>query len=204
MEHDEVMCAIDEASAYLAGEISSVKTELGKEITDAASDVVSASNSNTQILSDKIDASTQTLSDKLGEVKDGISNKLTEIKNDLLEGIKSFFIPSDEVMEEIDDEWDELLSSRFGALYEVSDIITEFANKIKDTEGKKDTITLPQVKVKLVDTDFVFGGYEVKVIPEGFDLLVTTLKGIISIVCTLLFVNALRKKYDKLVGGNSV
>lgn len=63
---------------------------------------------------------------------------------------------------------------------------------------------MPEVNVMLVDTEFVFGGYEVQIIPDKFEVLVKALKSIISIVCTLLFVNALKSKYDKLIGGNAV
>lgn len=236
MEHSEILGAVDEAASLISGEISSASSALSQEIVNAASDIkdsinnssaeiITAVNDSSAVLSDKledvkdsINDSTNKISDKLGEVKDGITdklsdvkdgitNKLTEIKDNLLDGIKSFFIPSDEVMEEIDDEWDELLKTRFGALYEVSGIITDFASEMSwdfvEQAGEKNTIIMPSVTVKLVDTDFSFGGYEVKVVPDGFDVLTTALKGITSIVCTLLFVNALRRKYDKLVGGGS-
>lgn len=189
---DNVGDSIDNASSAITDKLSDVQEEVVDELQNVAGSVDDASNK---------------LSDKLGEVKDGITNKLTEIKDNLLDGIKSFFIPSDEVMEEIDDKWDELLKTRFGALYEVSDIISDFANEMSwdyvRNAGVKNTITMPSVTVNLVGTDFTFGGYEVKVVPDGFDVLTTALKGITSIVCTLLFVNALRRKYDKLVGGSS-
>lgn len=62
---------------------------------------------------------------------------------------------------------------------------------------------MPEVTVNFSDTSFSFGGYEVSIIPDGFDVLVTAVKGITSIVCTFLFINSLRNKYEKLIGGTA-
>ncbi len=215
MQHDEVMNAIDEAAGLLDGSIKNASSELSQEIANAADSIVSNSNDNASIVTSKIDESTKSITnklqdvkngitDKLNDVKDGITEKLEDTKNGIIEGIKNLFVPSEEVMQGIRDKWDELFKNRFGALYEVGQIISDFATSVKDTKGEKNTITMPKVKVMLVDTEFVFGGYEVQIIPDKFDVLIKTLKSIISIVCTLLFVNALKSKYDKLIGGNAV
>lgn len=47
---------------------------------------------------------------------------------------------------------------------------------------------------------FTFGGYDVQIVPTGFDFIVNILKTVIGIVCTILCVNALRKKYDEVMG----
>ncbi len=214
MEHEEVMNAIDEAAGIISGSISDATSDLSAEIVDAAEGINDSIDLQTEIISDKlddvsdsIDNASQNITDKLGDVGDSINDKLDETKKSLLDGIKGFFIPSDESMEDIDKQWDELLKTRFGALYEVSDIISDFGSNLTweyiQTAGEKNTITMPKVTVNFGDTPFSFGGYEVSIIPDGFDVLVTAVKGITSIVCTFLFINSLRNKYEKLIGGTA-
>ena len=63
-----------------------------------------------------------------------------------------------------------------------------------------DTIEFPQASINLSGTPFTFGGYSVKIVPEGFGVLVTAIKSIVAIVCTVAFVNGMRKRYDEIMG----
>lgn len=200
MKHEEVLGAIQNASDVVSGSVSSAKTELASEIVQASKDIQTSINDSSADIVTSITDSSEDIVSSVEQAEQGITEKLEETKNSLLDGIKDFFIPSDEVMNDIDEQWDSLLKKRFGALYEVSDIITDFAGNLQYL-GTKNTIDIPEVTVNFGDTPFTFGGYVVNIVPDGFDFLVTTLKSIISIVCTFLFVNALRNKYDKLMGG---
>lgn len=128
---------------------------------------------------------------------DNVVNALQELGNSILEGIKNLFIPSEQDIISMKEDWEQLLASRFGALYEVIQLIDDYAKSFVASE--KSTILFPSVSIPLGEVDFVFGGWEVKVIPDGFDVLVGALKTIISIVCTVLFVNGMRDKFERLV-----
>lgn len=141
-----------------------------------------------------------------GNISDGFSNMIkgiTELPQklwDLIgEGLKSLFVPSEDDMTAYKDKWDELLSSRFGALYQVGDIMVNSIANIRESDVTN-TITFPEATINLAGTEFSFGGYDVKVVPDGFETIVEICKKIISIACTFLFFNGLRKRYDEVMG----
>ena len=130
-----------------------------------------------------------------------IVDGLTNLGNMLLDGIKNLFVPSQEDITAMQTKWTTLLEDRFGALYQTIDIIDNYANAF--TNSEKNTITFPEVSIPLGEANFEFGGYEVKVVPDGFNIIFDTLKVIVSILATFLFVNAMKNRLEKLVGGSS-
>lgn len=114
-------------------------------------------------------------------------------------GLKNLFVPSEDDIVAIQDDWDTLLRDRFGALYQAVDMITDYADAF--VEQEKSTITFPSVSIPLAGSNFVFGGWEVKVIPDGFGFLVDALKMVISIVCTFAVVNMLRNRFERILTG---
>jgi len=130
---------------------------------------------------------------------DNIVNAVVNLGNTILDGIKSLFIPSEEDITNMKDKWDTLLSDRFGALYQVASVIADYASSF--TEQSKNTITFPSISIPLAGSTFEFGGWEVKVVPEGFDIIFDTLKMITSILATFLFINGLKNRFDKIMGG---
>lgn len=114
-------------------------------------------------------------------------------------GLKSLFVPSEEYMSGYSDKWDELLASRFGAVYQVCDIVIDSWDNIMSAD-ERNIIDIPVVTIPLGDSSFTFGGYDVQIVPAGFETLVEAVKLIAGIVCTYLFINGLLKRYDELMG----
>lgn len=140
------------------------------------------------------------LGDKIKGVYDSIVALPAQLWQKISDGLKSLFIPSEDAMTGIKDDWDGLLASRFGAVYQAGDIMVDFASGFRE-QTASETITVPSVSVDLAGTDFTFGGYDVPIIPQGFDGIVSVLKGAIDIIATLAFVEGLRKKYDDIMRG---
>lgn len=116
------------------------------------------------------------------------------------EGLKSLFVPDEEYITGYKDKWDELLSSRLGAVYQVVNVIDESWSNIQNAD-QINTISMPSVTIPLPNgNSFSFGGYDVKIVPDRFDVLVTALKSIIGIVCTAMFINGLKSRYDEVMG----
>lgn len=151
------------------------------------------------VLTVDIEESTNSLLDKIVGWLSNIKDAITNLPQLIADGIKGLFIPNEETMVEIKNSWNTLLEERFGAIYQAGQIISEFAEKFT-YKSEKNTIDMPAVSVNLAGSVFSFGGYTVALVPERFAFLVSALKGLISICCTLLFVNALRNKYNKIVG----
>lgn len=148
---------------------------------------------------DKLTSGFSALGEKLSSVVNGILELPEKLWNLISDGLKNLFVPSEESMTAYKDKWDELLASRFGAVYQVVNIITDSWGEIMEAE-ETDTIEFPQATINLSGTPFTFGGYSVKVVPDGFGVLITAIKSIVAIVCTVAFVNGLRKRYEEVMG----
>ena len=172
------------------------------------------SNNSFSVLVDVESQETGVLKGILGKLGDGFSalgDKLTNVFNSIVElpqklwnlisdGLKSLFVPSEESMTAYKDKWDELLSSRLGPVYQVCDIVTNSWSAIGEADTT-DTIYFPSATINLPqDAQFTFGGYDVKIVPEGFDVLIQAIKLIVGIVCTLAFINGMLKRYDEIMG----
>lgn len=138
---------------------------------------------------------------KMGDIVDAIIELPVTIWNKIESGLKALFVPSDQATEVFFDRMNALLEDRLGSVYEVIDMIHSSWVDI-ETADTTNTITIPEVTIDLPEGEtFTFGGYEVKVVPDGFEFLATALKTIIALVLTPMFVNALGRRYDDVVEG---
>ena len=134
-----------------------------------------------------------------------LGNAVNALGDKILNGIKSLFIPSEESITELKGKFENLLSDRFGAVYESAAIIDNFASAFFNTAQislateQSGTIRFPLVEISLAGTVFSFGGWDVDLIPDNFEGIVEMLKILIDVVCTFVFVNALRKKLEALL-----
>lgn len=144
----------------------------------------------------------QNIADKIKSFFDMLGDKITDLGNVLLDGIKGLFIPSEESITDLKEDFEEVLADRFGAVYESAEVIDNFASaffnqgQVVSAAEHSGIIHFPEVTVDLVDTPFTFGGWDVDIIPDQFDSIISLLKIAIDIVCTFAFVNALRKKLE--------
>lgn len=114
------------------------------------------------------------------------------------DGLISLFVPTDEQIVEIKDKWDSLLRKQFGGLYEAVDLIADYAAEFKVSEKK--TIDFPVVSIPVGSgVYFDFGGWTVQIVPDGFDTLFEALKLVISVICTVAFVNMLRTRLENIL-----
>lgn len=135
----------------------------------------------------------------VSDIFDAIIELPQKIWEFIEEGLKNLFIPDAEYISDYKDSWDSLLSDRFGAVYQATGVIVDFWESISYSDTTN-TIYMPKADLSSVGIPFSFGGYDVKVIPDGFGTIVEVVKKIISISCVFMFVNALRKRYDEVMG----
>lgn len=116
------------------------------------------------------------------------------------DGLKSLFVPSEDFILQFKDDMDSMLEQKLGAVYQVVNIMTESWDRITANDVAN-TINIPSTSISLPEnTDFVFGGYDVQIVPNGFDWLANMIKTVVGIICTVLCINGLRKKYDEVMG----
>lgn len=155
----------------------------------------------------------QNTTQKVDEVKQGVTevkdsvietkNSILDLPNKIKEMLTGFFVPDEETINSKFAEFETLLSDRFGLIYQSADIIHDFADSLQtqavmvaDTGG---IITLPSVTVSLAGVDYTFGGYDVDIIPNGFEALQTAVRLATSMVCTVVFVNMLKNKLEAIL-----
>ena len=140
-------------------------------------------------------------------IKDGITNVFDSIAQlpakiweFISNGLKSLFVPSEEFITDYKDRMDTMLAEKLGAVYECSNVLFESWDRITDSDDTN-TIEFPSTTIDVGETDFTFGGYQVEIVPQGFDFLANAVKLIVAILCTIAFVNGMRKRYDEVMGG---
>lgn len=149
------------------------------------------------------------ISEGISGIKNGISNLFNSIVelpqklwNLIADGLKSLFVPDDDFILNFKNDMDTMLADKLGAVYQVIDITVGSWDRIKSND-ENNIINLPETTINLPDNNtFSFGGYDIPIVPQGFDFLATTIKTVVGIVCTILFVNGLKRKYEEVMGGN--
>lgn len=160
------------------------------------------------------------IGDIFESIKNGFSNmaqgfvnllqSLSELPSKLWtlisDGLKSLFVPDYKFIEDYKQSWDSLLSIRLGALYQavnfVIEICTELGGVILSGESSS-TIEFPEVSLSFGETVFTFGGWNVDIIPEGFDTISSLCRSFSILIMVFIAFNTLKRKYDRLVGDNT-
>lgn len=173
-----------------------------RDTLDSVAGSLDLTNQKLDEISDQIEESNSLLSD----LKEGITNvvdSVTSLPGQIWDyistGLHDLFIPDEEAITTFKTDMESLFDEHFGALYDSVELIDSYVDQIQVVDPK-DTITFPTVELDL-GAPFVIGGWEVQVVPDGFDYLIESLKFIIDAICTLAFVNTLRSKFDDLLVG---
>lgn len=140
-----------------------------------------------------------------------IGTKLTDLGNDLLDGIKGLFIPSEQDIIDIKADFEEILEDRFGAVYESSKIVNDFANSLNSSASTSlipsgdgsvsnyGSVSFPEVTVNLAGTPFSFGGWNVQLKYSGFEALYDALRLITNICATFMVINAMKSRLEGII-----
>lgn len=152
-------------------------------------------------LPDKIKDSLKSLFDSivqgLTDLKDSFLQALTDLGNFIIDGIKNLFIPDDQFIIDFKADIEDMFKRKFGGLYEAIELIDDTLSVYNRSE-KMGEIFMPECTIDLAGAPFTFGGYSVRVVPEGFDVLVNALKTIIDIIATCAFLTAMKKRLEGL------
>lgn len=140
------------------------------------------------------------LGSKISGVVDSIVQLPSKLWKLIEDGLKGLFIPNEQYMITYKDDWSNLMSEKLGAVWQVSEITFGAWEKVGECD-EQNTVAFPKVTIPLPDNnDFSFGGYDVQIVPTGFEFLATAVKTIVGVVSTLAFINGIRKRYDEIMG----
>lgn len=142
---------------------------------------------------------TVTISSEEAGLLKKLINKIIELPSALSDMLKNFFLPDEQFIASYKAKFETLLSEHFGALYQSIDAFKSLDDAFSSAVTTQDSIQMPIVTVSLAGTDYSFGGYTVKMIPDKIVPIVNILKTLLGIVATLLFVNMLKHRYEGVV-----
>lgn len=176
---------------------TSIERNLGEIWKDGTFNLVVEQPTNEETLLGGI---LDSLTSGLANVFQAIIDLPAKIWEFIENGLKALFVPDEDYIAGYKDKWEQLLADRLGAVYQVVQI-TFGAWEDIGTADERNSVSVPNVTIPLPDDcSFSFGGYDVQIVPDGFSGIVETLKLIVGIACTFLFVNGLRKRYDEVMG----
>lgn len=144
------------------------------------------------------------LFDSLGDWFTDLFDSITALPSKIWEkietGLTNLFVPDDDFIIDTKDDWQDLLATRLGAVYQCATMTFDMFGDVMDYD-ESDAINIPETSIPVGDgQEFTFGPYDVNVVPDGFEFLATICKGFIGTVCTLKFVNGLVRRYDEVIG----
>lgn len=181
-------------------EVSSEEAGLLKSIINWIKSIIDAITQLPEKIWEKISGAFQTIFDFLENIYAYIINIPSEIWSFIEEGLQKLFVPSESYIMEFKSDIDTLLAEKFGAVYQVVNITLESWDEVLASD-ETNIVSMPRVTIPLPDNNsFSFGGFDVTIVPSGFEFLATIVKSLVGIICTLLFINGLRNKYDEVMG----
>lgn len=159
------------------------------------------------------DISTQ-IQNKISTLQTTLVNKLTSFQNSMetylealpariAEEIAKIFKPTEGKFEAAADESKEIAEDRLGAVYQAATVVDQIAGSFTE-QTVQTSISIPVVRIMILpDVPFEFGGWDVSVVPDGMGGIIETLKYVIDIVCTLAFLNGMKRRLEGFFGGES-
>lgn len=168
-------------------------------VTDLLSDVSADIKSIHSTLLVKFDS----LINKLSTFQSSMENYLEQLPARIAEEIAKIFKPTEGKFEAAKDESQELAEEKLGAVYQSAVVIDQIAGAFT-VQTPQTSIVIPLVSVEVLPgVPFQFGGWDVPIVPSGLEFLIDTLKYVIDIVCTLAFLNGMKRRLDGFFGGES-
>lgn len=116
-------------------------------------------------------------------------------------GLMALFIPDQDQMVDFNNAMDELLADRLGALYQGTNMVIDFLMSL-GTYEQQSTIRFPGLDMSDFGIPFVMEPQEVEIIPDAFDFIVDSIKFIVNVLATILFVNSLKRRLEKVFEGD--
>lgn len=155
--------------------------------------------------------------DNVGTKLDGVQETLTETKEEITslpqkiatsitEGVKGLFIPSQEDLLGIKDEYEDMLSEKLGFIWQAFDLLTTFVSDLQTNleSGEAYEFNFPGIKLPMQGEEFVLvAETPVSLENELMDVLRPVLGTIVSIICVTLFVNMAHDYVLAIVSGVS-
>lgn len=125
---------------------------------------------------------------------------ITSIPDQIGQTMQDLFVPSEEKVQEVIDKAEELVDEHLGGVVQAGEAVTQVVGAFTK-QTTQETITFPSVTLTFSGVPWTFGGWEVDVIPDGFEFLFDALALVIDIIATIAFVNSMKTRWGKVMEG---
>lgn len=144
------------------------------------------------------------------ELGDRIQGFFVDLYNDIIEGLKSLFIPADGYFESKKTELETFCIEHFGALYQAPDVMLDFVVKLTTISPKVPSITMPAIQFDFQGVRYVLCEsiiYSFSWVNDSSNALFYFYKfyrGFATLLLFLFFGNFCIKKYNEVFAGGAV
>lgn len=166
--------AITNSLSTINSSITTFRTNVDTWITNQTTSITNSISSWGQSLKDSIDA----LPDKIAEA------------------LKDLVVPEDGAIESMATKSEELVSDRFGGVFEGAQIVDNWASQL-EAQAATQILTIPVVNMNILGKIFPIGGWEVDLVPDGFEVIFESVKLIIDILATAAFINGIKSRLER-------
>lgn len=165
--------------------------------------VTTFSTATTGLLNGIIDM-LQSIVDAVEALPDTLSNIVSAISSlpDLIiTGIYNLFIPSEESLQSLYDDFQALLSEHLGAVWQVFDVVFNIFNSLIITTDAS-TIDFPGITVNLPEGSFVLvPASSVSIVPSGFDAFFAFVRIGVTAIIVFAWLRGLMFRLSVILGG---
>lgn len=202
------------------GKILQKFTDLGDRISGFFSNLAESIGSFFSSLGDRISGFFtdlwQNIKAKFDDLKqwfqdlgDRIQGFFVDLYNDIVDGLKKLFIPSDGYFEAKKTELETFATEHFGALYQVPDLMVDTLRKFTTMSPEQPSITLPAIEFNFNGKHYVLSdsiSYSFSWVNDSGHMLFYFYKfyrGFIAVVLFFAFANYCIKKYNEVFAGSA-
>lgn len=141
-----------------------------------------------------------TITSGFGNVVDAVLSIPQTIINLFTSAMQSLFVPTDEDLEGIFDDFDTLLEDKLGAIYQVGASLSDVWDALNTTTATT-SLTFPAVSIP--GTGFTLPAQTVPIWPAGFTALQSFVRTGTSMVIILLWIKGLHHRFSVILGSES-
>lgn len=171
--------------------------------TNMSGNIVSGFSDLTDAIAEHFESFQSLFTDTISGFRSSMESYLDALPARIAEELAKIFQPTEGHFEEAADQSSQLAEEKLGAVYQAAGVIDQIAGAF--TEQTTQTfIAVPVLRVMVLPgVPFEFGGWEVPVVPPGMESVFEVVKFAVDIVCTLAFLNGMKRRLERFLGGTS-
>lgn len=152
---------------------------------------------------------------KIGEFFTNLVNVVKELPSKIADLIKGLFVPDEEQLNELLDEFSEICSEHLGIVYQVGEFVSDIFNQLVSYNPKSDgfTLTFPSISAAYVDSGGEVQTEELsdeqqfslsEIISQSpWNTLYTAYRTVVWVAFLVMLIRLAERKFNSIVGGGS-